>query len=448
MNIFQLKAQERIGKNAPLAERMRPLTIDEFVGQEKILGQGRQLRHAIMADQLKSAIFYGPPGTGKTTLARIIANSTSSYFESLNAVTSGVADIRRITSEASVRIGEVGQRTLVFIDEIHRFNKGQQDALLPAVEKGLVVLIGATTENPFFSVNAPLLSRSRVFKLEPLTSNDLHIIAKRALTDVERGLGEQNPIMSEEVLQHLVNMCGGDARALLNALELAVGSVLPNEAGKRLLTLHSIEEAIGQRAVVYDKAGDKHYHIISAFIKSMRGSDPDGALYWLAAMVNAGEDPRYIARRMMICASEDIGLADPRALQIAVAAAQAVEFLGMPEGRIPLSQAVVYLATAPKSNSAYLAIEEALAAINNGSSLEVPKHLRDASYSGAKTFGYGQGYQYPHDFPGHFVKQSYLPHAIEGSAFYRPTDQGYERTINERLAYWKTRRNNNTSVEE
>jgi putative ATPase len=381
-------------------------------------------------------VLYGPPGSGKTTLAQIIANSTSARFEQLNATSAGVADIRRIVEDARERLGVSGQRTVIFVDEIHRFNKGQQDALLPAVERGLVVLIGATTENPFFSVNSPLLSRARIFRLGLLEDEHMRVIAGRALEDTERGLGQYDVVLEEEALDHLIRSAAGDARRLLNALEIAVVSTAPDEGGRKHITLSVAEESIQQRAVSYDKDGDRHYDVISAFIKSMRGSDPDAVLYWMAVMLKAGEDPRFIARRIMICAAEDVGNADPRALQVAVAAAQAVEMLGLPEGRIPLAQAALYVATAPKSNAACTGIDAALAMLEKGSSTEVPAHLRDTSYKGAKQFGHGRGYVYPHNHPGSFAPQEYLPESIRDVRLYVPKGLGYEKNIRERLSQW------------
>ena len=437
MSIFDYTAENRMRRSAPLAERMRPRTLEEFFGQGAVVGEGKLLRRSILADRLSSLILYGPPGTGKTTLAQIIANSTKAQFTELNAVSSGVADIRRVVQEAKDRIAQDERRTVVFIDEIHRFNKGQQDALLPAVEKGLIVLIGATTENPFFSVNAPLLSRSRLFKLETLGRDELRQIAERALHNTEQGLGQMPLDVDGEALTHMITQSAGDARSLLNALEIAALSTEPDAAGRIRITLAVAEESTQQRAILYDKTGDKHYDIISAFIKSMRGGDPDAALFWLACMVKAGEDPRFIARRIIICASEDVGNADPRALQVAVSAHQAVEMLGMPEGRIPLAQAVVYVASAPKSNASYLGIDAALEVLEGDAEVEVPIHLRDASYKGAKHFGHGKGYIYPHDHPGHHVKQEYLPKGLIGKRFYKPSGLGYEKNLRERLAYWR-----------
>ncbi|HHV62888.1 MAG TPA: AAA family ATPase [Firmicutes bacterium] len=419
--------------NAPLAFRMRPRTLDEFVGQEHIVGPGRLLRRAIEADRLSSLIFYGPPGTGKTTLAYIIAGKTRSHFERLNAVTSGVADIRKVIEAAAERLAASKQRTILFIDEIHRFNRAQQDALLPAVEDGTIILIGATTENPFFEVNSPLISRSRIFKLEPLTDEHVAMILRRALDDRERGLGNYRIEIDEDAFRHIVDVANGDARAALNAIELAVITTQPGEGGVRHITLEVAEESIQRRALRYDKQGDNHYDTVSAFIKSMRGSDPDAAVYWLARMIEAGEDPRFIARRLVICASEDVGNADPHALLVATAAAQAVDFVGWPEASIVLAQAVIYVATAPKSNASYLAINAAKKDVEDMRSGDVPVHLRDASYRGAARLGHGKGYKYPHDYPGHHVPQDYLPENLRGKVYYTPSDNGYEIKIKERL---------------
>ncbi|BCJ86305.1 AAA family ATPase [Effusibacillus dendaii] len=433
MDLFSYQARESQQKMAPLAARMRPQSLDELFGQEEIVGKGKLLRRAIESDQLSSIILYGPPGTGKTTIAQIVAGHTQSYFRTLNAVTAGVVDIRQVVEEAKNRQTMYNQRTVLFIDEIHRFNKAQQDALLPHVESGLMILIGATTENPFFEVNAALLSRSQVFSLSPLTETDLKRVAERALADRERGLGHFPVKIDEAALDHLVRYADGDARRLLNALELAVLSTDPGEDGMIRITLETAVESIQRRAVRYDKSGDQHYDTISAFIKSIRGSDPHAALFWLARMIDAGEDPRFIARRLVISASEDIGNADPQALQVAVAAFQAIELIGMPEGRIVLAQAVTYLASAPKSNASYMGINEALSAIRSGQSIEIPVHLRDAHYKGAEQLGHGKGYLYPHNFPGNFVEQEYLPQELSGTIFYRPTANGYEKRIREHL---------------
>lgn len=433
MDLFSLQGEESQQRMAPLAARMRPRTLDELVGQEAIVGPGKLLRRAIETDQLSSIILYGPPGTGKTTIAKVIAGHTKSYFHIINAVTAGVADIRQVVEEAKNRLHLYNQRTVLFVDEIHRFNKAQQDALLPHVEEGLVILIGATTENPFFEVNAALLSRSQVFPLKLLSEEDLKRVAWRALEDAERGLGHFAVHLQETALDHLVRYADGDARRLLNALELAVLSTSPAADGSIEITLDAAAESIQRRAVRYDKSGDQHYDTISAFIKSIRGSDPDAALYWLARMIDAGEDPRFIARRLVISASEDIGNADPQGLQVAVAAFQAVELIGMPEGRIILAQAASYLASAPKSNAAYMGIGAALEEIRRGGSVEVPMHLRDAHYKGAAKLGHGEGYRYPHDFPGNYVPQQYMPDALLGKTYYHPTANGYEKKIRDYL---------------
>ena len=410
----------------PLASRMRPRTLDEFIGQERIVGPGRLLRRAIQADQLSSVIFYGPPGTGKTTLARVIANTTKADFLAINAVLAGVKDIREAVAHAQ-KAREAGRRTILFVDEVHRFNKAQQDALLPWVENGTVVLIGATTENPYFEVNRALLSRSRVFELTPLTEDELREVARQALTDPERGYGRLKVAVDDDALDHLVNVANGDARALLNALELAVETTPPDEEGVVRVTREVAEESIQRRAVLYDKEGDAHFDTISAFIKSVRGSDPDAALYWLAKMVYAGEDPRFIMRRLLILASEDVGLADPQALGVVAAAAQALDYVGLPEGRFHLAHATLYLATAPKSNST-LGFFDALAAVEREREAEVPDHLKDASRD-AEGLGHGQGYLYPHAYRDHWVAQQYLPDALQGKVFYQPSDIGYEGRV-------------------
>lgn len=432
MDLFDAAKEENMKKNAPLAARMRPRTLDEFMGQEAIIGKGRLLRRSIEADQLSSVIFYGPPGCGKTTLAQIIANTTHCSFRTLSAVTSGVADIREVLKFANEERKLYNQRTVLFIDEIHRFNKSQQDALLPAVEDGTIILVGATTENPFFEVNRALLSRSRIFKLERLGIEDIVVLLKRALKD-ERGFGAEAIEISEEAFHHWADVCNGDARAAYNALELAVLTTEPDADGIKRIDLAIAEESIQQRNISYDKNGDWHYDVISAFIKSMRGSDPDAALHWLARMTEAGESPEFIARRVMICAAEDVGLADPQALVVATAAASAVHFVGWPEARIILAEAVCYVATAPKSNAAYLGIEEAIADGHKLPFTGVPIHLRDANYKGAEKFGHGKGYRYAHDFPGHYVVQQYLPDELKDKKYYRPTENGREKRIGEVL---------------
>jgi putative ATPase len=422
----------------PLATRMRPRSLDEIIGQAHILGEGRLLRRAIEADRISSILLQGPPGTGKTTIAQVIAASTRSRFERLSGVESNTADMRKILASAQRRSLSGGQRsfhpTLLFIDEIHRFNKAQQDILLPAVEDGTIRLIGATTQNLFFSVNAPLISRSQIFQLEPLAESDLIQLMERALRDTERGLGNQRAVLDGDAGEHLARMSDGDARKCLNALEIAVLSTSANSDGIRKISLAVAEESIQKKAVVYDGSGDTHYDTASAFIKSMRGSDPDATLYWLAKMLHAGEEIRFIARRIVICASEDVGLADSQALLVALAAQQAVEFLGMPEAQIPLAHAAVYVATAPKSNSAYIGLDKALTEIGEGRTLAIPVSLRDTHYKGAQRLDHGKGYQYPHDYEGNFVPQAYLP---EGRIYYDPTENGWEKRIKERLHYWR-----------
>ena len=432
MDLFDHARREQIEREAPLAARMRPRTLDEFVGQEHIVGPGRLLRRAIQADQLSSVIFYGPPGTGKTTLAAVIANTTRSHFETLNAVLAGVADIRRVTKEAQDRRALHGQRTILFVDEVHRWNKAQQDALLPWVENGTVILIGATTENPYFSVNRPLVSRSRIFQFRSLSEADLHAIARYTLADAERGYGKLEVEVQAEALSHLADVANGDARGVLNALELAVETTPPNEDGVIVIGVAEAEESIQRRAVLYDKDGDYHYDTISAFIKSLRGSDPDAALYWMAKMVYAGEDPRFIFRRMLIFAGEDVGLGDPNAVHVVTACAEAFDRVGLPEGRFHLAEAALYLATAPKSNST-LAFFDALSFVEQEREGDVPRHLKDGSRD-KEGFGHGQGYLYPHAYRDHWVAQQYLPDSLQGRVFYQPSDQGYERGIRDQVA--------------
>jgi putative ATPase len=420
-------------RHQPLAARMRPRDLSEFVGQTHILAPGQLLRRAIEADRIQSLIFYGPPGTGKTSLAQIIARQTRSKFERLSGVESNVSDMRRVLSAAANRVENTGQSTILFVDEIHRFNKAQQDVLLPDVEAGVVRLIGATTHNPFFFVNSPLVSRSQIFELRPLTEGDLYGLLNRALKDTERGLGFMKILADDPALRHLAKLSDGDARKALNALEVAALTTAPGPDGVVHLDLSSAEQSIQKKAVVYDDE-DAHYDTISAFIKSMRGSDPDAALYWLAKMIHAGEDPRFIARRIVIHAAEDVGLADPMALVLANAAFQAAEFIGWPEARIPLAEATIYIATAPKSNSTVLAIDSAINDVESGRTLPVPEHLRDSHYPGAKKLGHGEGYKYAHDYPEHYVAQDYLG---ADKHYYEPSEQGVEKKIKDRLERWR-----------
>jgi putative ATPase len=448
MDLFSERADRLGDQEAPLAARMRPRTLEEFVGQRHVLGPHSALRALIEADELRSVILWGPAGTGKTSLAHIIANATRSHFEELSATSAGVKDVRALLAAARERLGALGRRSILFIDEIHRFNKGQQDALLPGVEDRTVVLVGATTENPFFTVNAPLMSRSLLFRLEPLGTGELETIITRALADPERGLGGQGLTLDDDALAHLVDRADGDARHALNALEAAALVVTakpggsggprggPPERQTTRITLADIEDALQRPRVTYDRAGDQHYDVASAFIKSIRGSDPDAALHYLARMLAAGEDPRFIARRLVISASEDVGLADPQALPVAVAAFQALEFVGLPEARLSLAEAVVYLALAPKSNSAYAALGEATRELEEARPGRVPSHLQSASYPGERKLGIGVGYVYPHDHPDHWVAQRYLPEGLRGG-YYRPSDQGQEARLAEA---WRRRR--------
>ncbi len=423
-------------EHEPLASRMRPQSLDEFVGQEHLVGPNKPLRIAIERDRPHSAILWGPPGSGKSTLAFLLAKYTKAHFEPLSAVTVGVAEVRQVIEAARRRL-QKGQKTVLFLDEVHRFNKAQQDALLHAVEQGVVIFIGATTENPFFYLTPPLLSRCRLYRLEPLTTEQILLLLKRALKD-ERGLGKFKVEADEDALKFIAERSGGDARRALNALEAAFLTAMEIEQGKKedepiRVTLSIVQSVMSEAPLAYQRAGDDHYDVASAFIKSIRGSDPDAAIYWLARFLASGEDPRFIARRMVIAAAEDIGLADPMALVIAVAAAQAVEIVGMPEAQIPLAEAAIYLATAPKSNSAYKAISKAMSEIEQHGPQPVPMHLRDASYKGAQKLGHGVGYLYPHDFPEHYVPQQYLPPTVKGLPFYEPTEQGREKLIAERL---------------
>ena len=437
MDLFDYMKDKNMEKESPLASRLRPATLDEVVGQKHIIGKDKLLYRAIKADKLSSIIFYGPPGTGKTTLARVIANTTSARFKQLNATVAGKKDMEEVVNEAKSALGMYGQKTILFIDEIHRFNKGQQDYLLPFVEDGTVILIGATTENPYFEVNGALISRSRIFELKALTREDIKELLHRAVTDRERGMGSYNVKADEDALDFLADMANGDARAALNAIELGVLTTERAADGNIHIDLATAQECIQKRALGYDKDGDNHYDTISAFIKSMRGSDPDAAVYYLARMIYAGEDVKFIARRIMICAAEDVGNADPQALGVAVNAALAAERLGLPEARIVLSQAATYVACAPKSNAAYEAIDKALDTVRSTKTPPVPNHLRDSHYKGAGKLGHGQGYLYAHSYPHHYVKQQYLPDGMEDAVFYTPTDNGYEKQMGDYLEFLK-----------
>lgn len=432
MDLFDYMKEQTLENESPLASRMRPTTLEEVVGQEHIIGKGKLLYRAIKADKLGSVLFYGPPGTGKTTLAKVIANTTSAQFQQMNATVAGKKDMEEVVKKAQDYLGMYGKKTILFIDEIHRFNKGQQDYLLPFVEDGTLILIGATTENPYFEVNSALISRSIVFELKPLEREDISRLLVRAATDVEKGMGSYDVELEEDAREFLADIAGGDARAALNALELAVLTTEKAADGMIHVTLDVASECIQKRVVRYDKTGDNHYDTVSAFIKSMRGSDPDAAVYYLAKMLYAGEDIKFIARRIMICASEDVGNADPQALVVAVAASQAVERLGMPEAQITLSQAVTYVASAPKSNAACMAVFNAAESVKSVRTT-VPPHLQDSHYKGAAKLGHGVGYKYAHDYPNHYVEQQYLPTEILGSRFYKPTENGYEKNIREHL---------------
>lgn len=433
MDLFDYMRQENGKKESPLASRMRPTSLDEVVGQQHIIGKDKLLYRAIMADKISSIIFYGPPGTGKTTLAKVIANTTSAEFTSINATAAGKKDMEQVVENAKNIRGMYGKKTILFIDEIHRFNKGQQDYLLPFVEDGTVILIGATTENPYFEVNGALLSRSIIFELKPLSQEDIKTLIRRALTDSAKGLGSYGAVIDDDALDFLSDMANGDARSALTAIELGVLTTEPSADGKIHITLSVASECIQRRVVKYDKSGDNHYDTISAFIKSMRGSDPDAAIYYLARMLYAGEDVKFIARRIMICAAEDVGNADPQALQVAVAAAQAVERIGMPESQIILAEATNYVACAPKSNASYLSIDAAMYMVASGQTPPIPVHLQDSHYKSAGKLGHGIGYQYAHDFKNHYVAQQYLPDALAGTHFYEPTDMGYEKQIRDHL---------------
>lgn len=431
MDLFEYMNEQKKEKESPLASRMRPVNLEEVVGQDHIVGRNTLLYRAIKADKLSSIIFYGPPGTGKTSLARVIANTTSAEFVQINATSAGKKDMEAVIEKAKELNGMYGKKTILFIDEIHRFNKGQQDYLLPFVEDGTVVMIGATTENPYFEVNKALISRSIVFELKALEEEDIKTLLRRAISDKERGLGAYGAVLDEDALDFLATVSGGDARLALNAIEIGVLTTEPDDAGVIHITREVASECIQKRVVRYDKGGDSHYDTISAFIKSMRGSDPDAAVYYLARMLYAGEDVAFIARRIMICAAEDVSNADPQALVVATAAAQAVERLGMPEARIVLAQAAIYVACAPKSNSAIMAIDEAMEMVKKGKAMKIPAYLQDAHYPGAAQLGHGLGYQYAHDYPNHYVEQRYLPEELQGHRFYHPVDYGYEAEIRE-----------------
>ena len=434
MDLFTMNMENNLKKNAPLAERMRPEVLEDFIGQKHILGKDKFLYRSIKADRLSSMIFYGPPGTGKTTLAMVIAKSTKMNFEKLSAVSAGIKDIREVVDKAKEYLKLYSKRTILFIDEIHRFNKTQQDALLPYVERGIIILIGATTENPYFEVNKALLSRCQIITIEKLSKAELREILMRALKDKEKGLGMFNVDIAEDAVDYLVEISEGDGRIALNSLELGVLTTPKDDKGIINIDLEVIKDCIQVKQAKYDKGGDEHYNTISAFIKSMRGSDPNAALYWLAKMIYAGEDPKFIARRIIICASEDVGNADPNALTVALSAFRAVETVGMPEGKIPLAQAAVYVACAPKSNAAFSGILKALDDVKNKRIGEVPDYLKDANYKGASDFNHGIGYKYPHDYENSFVEQDYLPPELKEAKYYEPTENGYEKVIKERLS--------------
>lgn len=435
MDLFDYMRSNTMETESPLASRLRPSTLDEVVGQKHIIGKDKLLYRAIQADKLGSIIFYGPPGTGKTTLAKVIANTTSANFRQLNATVAGKKDMEDVVKEAKDSLGMYGKKTILFVDEIHRFNKSQQDYLLPFVEDGTLILIGATTENPYFEVNGALISRSRIFELKSLEKDDIKELIHRAVYDTEKGMGSYGAVIDEDAMEFLADVANGDARAALNAVELGILTTERLEDGKIHIDIDVAQECIQKRVVRYDKDGDNHYDTISAFIKSMRGSDPDAAVYYLARMLYAGEDIKFIARRIMICASEDVGNADPQALTVAVSASQAVERIGMPEAQIILSQAVLYVATAPKSNSAVMAIDEAMNAVRTQKTMPVPVHLQDKHYKGAEKLGHGAGYKYAHDYPNHYVRQQYLPDGMEEECFYHPSENGYEKKIKDHMSF-------------
>ncbi len=437
MDLFEYMREQNMQNESPLASRLRPVTLEEVVGQQHIIGKDKLLYRAIKADKLSSIIFYGPPGTGKTTLAKVIANTTKAEFLSINATAAGKKDMEEVVEKAKQSQGMYGKKTILFIDEIHRFNKGQQDYLLPFVEDGTIILIGATTENPYFEVNGALLSRSIIFELKALEKEDIRILLRRAVTDEEKGMGAYHAVIEEDALDFLADISNGDARAALTAVELGVMTSERSQDGIIHITLETAQECIQKRAVRYDKSGDNHYDTISAFIKSIRGSDPDAAVYYLAKMLYAGEDIKFIARRMMISAAEDVGNADPNALTVAVSAAQAVERIGMPEARIILAEAATYLASAPKSNASYLAVDRAMQAVKETANATVPVHLQDSHYKGSAKLGHGEGYLYAHDYPNHYVEQQYLPDALKDQVFYQPTEIGYEKKIKEHLEFIK-----------
>lgn len=447
MDIFEYMRSTSMEKESPLAARMRPRTLDEVVGQEHIIGRDKLLYRAIRADKISSVIFYGPPGTGKTTLARVIANTTSAEFTQINATVAGKKDMEEVVAKAKDTLGMYGKRTILFIDEIHRFNKGQQDYLLPFVEDGTLILIGATTENPYFEVNGALISRSIIFELKPLPREAVRELIRKAVYDNDRGMGAYNAEIDEEALDFLADLSGGDARHALNAVELGIMSTARSEDGKIHITLEVAQECIQKRAVRYDKAGDNHYDTISAFIKSMRGSDPDAAVYYLARMLYAGEEVAFVARRIMICAAEDVGNADPMALVVATNASLAVERIGMPEAQIILSQAAAYVACAPKSNASCNAVFDAMQTVKETGSLPIPAHLQDAHYKGSAKLGRGTGYKYAHDYPNHYVKQQYLPYELSGKEFYRPSGNGYEVKIREHMRRLKEEAEESTKRE-
>lgn len=436
-DLFEKKGKELLEREAPLADRVRPRTLEEFVGQEHLLGQGKVLRQAIQTDHLPSMILWGPPGSGKTTLAMIIASTTGAQFSAFSAVLSGVKEIKEVVKEANDEWRYRKRRTILFVDEIHRFNKAQQDAFLPHVEKGTIILIGATTENPSFEVISPLLSRTKVFTLNPLTEEEIEVVLNRGLTDKERGLGKYSAVIEPEVIKGICRLANGDARVGLNTLEMLVLTTSPNAKGLRDIKMEDLKEVLQRKAFLYDKSGEEHYNLISAFHKSLRGSDPDAAIYWLGRMLEAGEDPLYIARRMIRFASEDVGNADPQALQVAVSAMQAFHFIGLPEGDLALAQAAVYLATAPKSNALYTAYQSVQKDVRELANMPVPLHIRNAPTSLMKDLGYGKGYKYPHDYPDHFIEEEYLPENLKGRIYYHPSDQGLEKEIKKRLEYWR-----------